>query len=402
MTTVRILLFVLLMTLIINSPAISAQEATTAPDGGWPMVERCVGEPKKPPKGWSFKGTILITGYAGIHGVNAKWDTPRVVASASPYLFRSGYADGSAGLSPDNKWYATFDTEFIYSETFNHLEIIHAIVVYSTSNKDEVYRVPWKNSWLYMWGPRRMWWFDNSHLVYEQSENFTQKPGILFIVNPFDGTMERWTGKVDLAQFSGYPRATEIIYSDQYVSPDFTLTLKRTEAWGLYDVMSGSLVKTLDVDASPFSLWSPDSSKFITEIEVVGDDMRLNLGLFSREGEYVSKLYTVRKDTLNVRNASWSPDGSYFTFLMEYNPVQGEGIKRRVLIADMVNGKIYDTCLDVGRGLAWSPQSNQFALFTQGTQLTPVSILDLETWTLYTVAYHLSDGSDYIIGWRTD
>ncbi len=96
-----ILLISLVSLLLLGAPVLHAQDATDTPDAGWPVEERCVGAPTKPPKGWSYDGTILMTGYAGIHGVNAKWDTPRVLAKLSDKDVWGG------ALSPDGKWYAS-------------------------------------------------------------------------------------------------------------------------------------------------------------------------------------------------------------------------------------------------------------------------------------------------------
>lgn len=66
--------FLILPCLLILIIMIHAQE----PDSGWEIIERCVGEPTIPPDDWTFEGTILATGWAGIHGINADWDTPVV------------------------------------------------------------------------------------------------------------------------------------------------------------------------------------------------------------------------------------------------------------------------------------------------------------------------------------
>lgn len=70
-------IFVILICSI--SLIIHAQEATEEPESGWEIVERCVGEPITSSDDWTFEGTILASGWAGIHGINASWDTPRVL-----------------------------------------------------------------------------------------------------------------------------------------------------------------------------------------------------------------------------------------------------------------------------------------------------------------------------------
>jgi hypothetical protein len=379
-------------------------QAQDTPPEGWPVEQRCVGEPTKPPEGWTFPGTILMTGYAGIHGVNAAWDTPHIVASGYPGVFREANADGSAGLSPDKKWYATFDTETIPSESYNHLVEIHSIVVYSTTNKDEVYRIPWANYWLYMWGPRSMYWLDNTHLIYETSEYAEQKPGKLYLINPFDGTVIPWQGKLDLADFhKGWPSDFYRISSDLYPSPDFAHALYKPaydSSWGIYDVMSGNNIAEINMIGEEFTIWMPDSSHFVTEVLNPQDGEKRDLTLFDAAGDSTSLILTVESKQLSLRNAGWSSDGNYLAFIAgEYYSAHDT---RRLFIADIEHHKLWDTCMDVGRGLAWSPTSRQLAYFMEGRKQKRVVIMDIERQTSYVVAYHVADWQDYVIGWRED
>ena len=47
---------------------------------GWEIEERCIEEPTYPPDDWTNNGTLLISGYAGIHAMQADWETPRIEA----------------------------------------------------------------------------------------------------------------------------------------------------------------------------------------------------------------------------------------------------------------------------------------------------------------------------------
>lgn len=57
--------------------AISAQP--DEPDT-FPIEQRCIDAPTQPPDDWTYPGMILMSGYAGIHAMQADWETPRVVA----------------------------------------------------------------------------------------------------------------------------------------------------------------------------------------------------------------------------------------------------------------------------------------------------------------------------------
>ena len=88
--------------------------------------KRCV--PRAPIGSWSYDGTILATGYSGLHGINANWETPRVVARTSRY------SDGR--LSPNQQWYSAFQKYVVYAESYNHLHVIEAIKIFSTLGDD--------------------------------------------------------------------------------------------------------------------------------------------------------------------------------------------------------------------------------------------------------------------------
>jgi hypothetical protein len=394
----RFLLFSLFVLAFSNA---AAQDDDTS---GWPVEQRCVGEPTAPPEGWTFEGAILMTGYAGIHAVQADWETPRVVSTV---YARNPGVDGSAGLSPDRRWFAAVEGEFFYSDTLNHLYVIDEIVVYSTVHRNEVYRVPWRNPHLERWGAPQMYWLDNEHLIYEWSDTEFDHPGELRVINPFDGTSQSWTGKLNLADVGTY-RNSIPMPSQQYPSPDFTLSLYEPEyngPWGIYDVATGELLTPLSVSAYRFATWKPDSSQFITEVESEpnAEEAGTQLTLFDRNGTPLDTIFALNAPRqLNVDHADWSPNQDAFAYAVEaFSPVIQRTL-RRLYIADMQNKTITDTCLNVGRGLAWSPDGTQLAFFQPGSEQTRVMVFDLETWSLHPVGVHLADWLDYVIGWRAN
>jgi hypothetical protein len=91
---------VMLIVMSILELRLIAQEATEEAPQGWPVVERCVGEPIHPPDDWSFEGTILATGWAGIHGINAEWETPFVAT------FKDFRSHMPISISPKGHWIA--------------------------------------------------------------------------------------------------------------------------------------------------------------------------------------------------------------------------------------------------------------------------------------------------------
>ncbi len=117
---IRLLPVILLLTLTTSSAV--AQEVT---DTGWPVQERCTGSPTAPPKGWTYNGTILLTGNSGIHGVNAAWETPHILT----FLDDNDLWGGA--LSPDGQWYASPRGTFTITETYNGITEIDELRVSS-------------------------------------------------------------------------------------------------------------------------------------------------------------------------------------------------------------------------------------------------------------------------------
>ncbi|MEO8609344.1 MAG: hypothetical protein ABI690_15740 [Chloroflexota bacterium] len=129
----KILRFIpLLLCLIITfSPAVAQDNKNS----GWPVEERCVGEPTKPPAGWTFPGAILMTGHYGIHAVSADVPTPYVVAFI-PTVPRYGAERINSVLSPDQRWLATTNAT-VFNGGIWAIISIYEIVVYSTVTPHE-------------------------------------------------------------------------------------------------------------------------------------------------------------------------------------------------------------------------------------------------------------------------
>jgi hypothetical protein len=70
-------------------------------------------------------------------------------------------------------------------------------------------------------------------------------------------------------------------------------------------------------------------------------------------------------------------------------------------LADMQERQIINTCLQVGRGTAFSPNNTKLAFLAPGTGTKLVYVLDLESWALHPVANHIVENNDgAVIGWR--
>ena len=80
----------------------------------WTVVKQCI-QPTRASENWSFEGTILLRGYGGVHGVNALWDTPHIVAQIPPVR------PYGVALSPDEFWYAVLDLDRFCATKLNSL-----------------------------------------------------------------------------------------------------------------------------------------------------------------------------------------------------------------------------------------------------------------------------------------
>ena len=360
-----------------------------AQEDGWSVDEQCASRASA--DNWSYNGTILATGYGGLHGINAAWETPRVVARIGRY------PDGR--LSPDNRWYAGLERQVIYAESFNHLHVIEAIHVYSTLDNTIVYSVPWENSWLQMWGYRAMYWLNNEHILYEYSEDYVHDLDELVMLNPFDNTTSQWNSAIDILDGgSGFQR--EYI---QFPSPDFTRTVyyhydtdESRHYHALYDVSSGELLTELQLSNDAVVVWFPDSSTFVAESSVSNDDTRL--ALYDRDGNFMTTLFDLGLFRIrHPQNMSLSPDSRYLAFKPDY---QWE--RQTLHIVDMESGTVIDTCLIPADSFVWSPNGTQITFLEPGNGTQNVYIFDLSSWSYRAVGRHIVQTSfwDMVIGWR--
>lgn len=151
-----------------------AQDSTDT--AGWPVEERCVGEPTAPPEGWAWEGIIFFRDMKGIHALNPAFDKPYFILFADEFIY-------GASLSPDGKWYAVADGYVTYTSmslaAYYHVTSIN---VYSTDGKRTLYQIPWSNVWrTNAYTPVR--WIDNQHFFYPSGRG--ENGDMLIKANPF-------------------------------------------------------------------------------------------------------------------------------------------------------------------------------------------------------------------------
>ena len=378
-----LILFGSLVLLLVGAAIIHAQEATAVPDAGWPVEERCVSAPTKPPKGWSYDGTILMKGHAGIHGVNAKWDRPHVVVPL-------GIKDVQGGaLSPDGKWYASpYGRTDRDPKTYDTITSTQEIRVYSTSSSEKyVINIPAAQFSQGDYG--QIHWRDNNHFAYRTSVEQT------LLIDPFTGKNEPIEALNSL-----FGQWLVSIYS--YLSYDWTRVVYRQHTpsdgdWHIIDLRNGDEPKTLSLWYYSIVVWMPDSSHFVAEVDNPSNsDSWQKLVLFDQDGNFAETLFNTDKK-YQIRDKAWSSDGRYLAF-SEDTYVPTHVSDRKLYIADFKQHQIIEPCIKVGVGLAWSPDNSKIAFLNMGEGQQPVEIYVLEAEKVYRVAYHTGS----VVGWRAD
>ncbi|HEX2622022.1 MAG TPA: hypothetical protein VHL11_17820, partial [Phototrophicaceae bacterium] len=220
---------------------------------------RCVGEPVAPPDGWAFDGTIIATGWAGIHGIRSEWATPHVLA------FRDGWITegGHGSLSPDGHWYAIpqATSRAIWGDLLHAYADVSYLLIYDLTGKEHVRKIEWKDSYELNFGTgtsrdltsQTPVWFNQDTLIYQRGETY------YFIYLP-DLKKEIWAEPAQWQQ----PSVSPVWVFISRPSPDWS----RIVAFGrLFNTETGKFNGNGYDSPISFDLpevaWYPDSTKFI-------------------------------------------------------------------------------------------------------------------------------------------
>lgn len=358
----------------------------------WPVIERCVGPATASPEDWSYPGVILLEGYAGLHGVNQQWATPRVLS----FDFETGFG---SSLSPDGRWYAVPQSEWYrHSPSPAYSVYVNEIRVYSTIDPADNITLPWGLYWvdflLHDEDNLTLRWVDNEQLVFRGTDPVeTRSHGELLLVNPFSGEIVGWSGVREVATHPDH----------FFPAPDWSRAVVDEWAdgvWVLVDPVTGALIADLpDLARLSTAVWSPDSMAFIASKDTVrldSDDNHAQLYLFDADGTLRATVFDAQVDPYSLDEVAWSNSGQYVSFLVWQESDAWSG-SPRLYLADIENERVIDTCLTV-IPRAWSPDRWQLAVMPPGDRDRPIYVFDLEQWALYTIAYH----SGTIIGWREE
>lgn len=382
-----------LILLLLAANVVFADDDPTTP---WPIDERCIGYPIQPPDGWTYPGTLLMSGYAGIHAMQADWETPRVVA-----FFDSGELGEpleGGQLSPDGSWYAVPIGETWVEPSLNQYWLTNGLRIYSTvddtvlnfdlSEYDDLLDYSRAGFYGTAWTYQAVRWLNNDELFIGS-----------FLFNPFrEAGIDVEVAPIPVALSLGI---------DFEASPDWTrvysFIVSGERGEGLFDPEHPD--KAIAYLKTEAVAWLHDSSGFIGEQQVEAEEW---LSLFDRNGEFIERLFISEGGRLDVhrlvagRNElGWSPDNRYFAFV--HYPPQSQ--PSQLMIADRQNRVVVNTCLRPASQPTWSPDGSQLAVLLRADENLRVTILDLNTWIAYDVARHSGIGGALqpdMIAWRSD
>jgi WD40 repeat protein len=367
----RILLFSLL---VLTFSTTAAQDDDTS---GWPVEQRCVGAPTTPPEGWTFEGTILMTGYAGIHAIQADWETPHIATFIRPDQTRMGLPPG---LSPDKRWLATFEGRTFHdrSITLAEIVVVERLRVSSISQRAEAYILN-LDSLPPLRSPMR--WWTNETLIYQSEENE------LVEINPFNGEI--------VSQRFSEVSATWLIGPSpdwtRYVAP--TTNDRDDQMWAVYGTESGGTLSPF----TPFrhsaekAIWLPDSSGFAAIIPLENHGETLNqIALFDRDGDFIETIVTLgpldpmfNYPSTGIYSlyvpATWSPDGRLLAFITHADST--------LRIADRQERRVTSTCMHARYSVAWSPDSAAVGFIGESPGQSTINVLDLDRWRVFIAGY---------------
>ncbi len=172
------------ITLLFFVPFLNVNATDDDPLTPWAIEERCVSDPTLPPADWSYDGRLLMMGYAGIHAMQADWETPRVEAFFSPDSFGEPLPGGQ--ISPDGQWYALPVGEEFIEVSYNYYFFNRALRLSSmTDSQQFTIDLRGYNGILEFARSYGAWtyevarWMDNETLI--------NGP---FLIQPFDETVE--------------------------------------------------------------------------------------------------------------------------------------------------------------------------------------------------------------------
>jgi WD40 repeat protein len=374
----RKLSFISIVLLLCIVAPLTAQDA--ASNTGWPIEQRCVGDPTSPPDDWKYDGTIFMRDFPrGIRAVNAESSESYFV------LFEDKFIDGAA-LSPDGRWYAVpSGTTSPATESGNDLYYdVKEIRLYSTDERRELRTIPWEMT--FRSSVRPIQWFDNEVIIYPIGHHYGGYE--LYKVQIADA--EKTVFPL-LEQYQIEPESQNIFPSPDWKRLFVFMPSAEMAKYFLYDFSKNERITDFFKDdftgVKAMIAWNSASTYFslsITEEKAKSKDNLYSLQLYTRDGQLIDTVMVGSR----ILHPAFSPDGDYLAWFSD-----------SFYVADLNNHMIVDYCLSNMRngGFAWSPDGKKI-VFTDSKQLF---VFDLETVQFYALPSISVGNSISLIAWRT-
>ncbi|MEM6530614.1 MAG: hypothetical protein AAF653_20110, partial [Chloroflexota bacterium] len=322
--------WILLLLLFVMVPGVAAQDA------GWPVEERCVGEPTTPSDDWTFDGTLVLTSPGQIHNYQHGWETPRVSVFDPEIAFPL--------VSPDSRHVLVRDLTVLESHEVSSLYRTTEIRVYDVLD-GTVYVIEWPDEfWSGMRGSRRapIIWLDSEHFLVERTD--TDDVDRFYAINSFANDIEEWNN--DLIPY------TLAVLS---ISPDsekglYLMTIGGGEnVWTLYQPGR----ENYDLPVGFIDLiWNPDS-KGMTGITLDRERHEMQRVKIDLSGEITQAILELSPDGERYQVWGWSQDANYLLF--QNNTLH---------VVDYSNQVVVDTCIELSifplNTVYAAPDGNQF------------------------------------------
>jgi hypothetical protein len=335
---------------------------------GWPVEQRCI-MPTKPPKGWTFDGTLITIGEDGnVRGLRSDLPTSYIIAfGGKDFTLVSSLSADSNWLAVPNGW--TSPNWGNYREF--HILRIH---VYSTDLRKKTYSIPWKSdiqSLSEQYIPGALWFGNTEFYIYRYVKSS--------VINPFTGEITPYDNRLN---------------GPGLISPDRTRMLidQLTGEVELQDTQTRRSLAFLKFPQPTTQIWNPNSSEFAIEVSERGGQSRIVL--YSRDGK--PKDLVASDSGLDGYSRAWSHDSRYLFF---YHRTQRDNKSiYTIWIADTLQRKVLDTCLPTSffSLSTWASDSQRVLAKVIVNQVSYAAIINLSDQT----AYRLQKDVLRVLGWR--
>jgi hypothetical protein len=348
-----------------------------------------------------FANTFLIMGEGG--GYDSEYALLDFRDMQRHNLFEDLPVVTSASVSPDQKhilsyhcgFKGAFDCANILGEAGKTLKLI----------QEDAKNEHWQ----------RTRWLDNEHVL-----SWTDLPSTpLAVFNPFTG--EESNPPVHFQNTFLYPIQTSAITINSSLKTAIYFTKIGKDRLVMMDLEKKSIVAEIpfsfDDDGKTYweDSWSPDQGEFlVVSPGEHSDNAKNELYLLKTDGT-VQQLthFGDYYPSIKIIEPTWAPDGRYVAFWLKTSTqpnTKYHDMKSHLMLLETASGKIFNLCVDYGRGEPPYPEGERIPVWSLDSQTITVSVdnqtlgnsivfIDLKDNTVQSVAK--KTGYEIPIDWLT-